>query len=75
MVDHILEFPRQVVSDVNCFRVIIPHETTTILKSSLNSHVYWDTLYNLYKDTLYKVSVSIINYYVMSIKVLRYDNI
>ena len=23
---------------------IIPHETTTIQKSSFNSHVYWDTL-------------------------------
>ena len=56
MVNHILEFPRLVVYVINCFNwnpnkimftwhVVILHWTKTIFKSSLNSHVYWDTLY------------------------------
>ena len=49
MVDHILEFPRLAVSDVNClgyysncFGGIMTHGTILILKSLLNFHVYWD---------------------------------
>ena len=52
--DHSLEIPRLSYVGVNLVDKTMPRETKTIKESSLNSHVYWVTLYYILASSFMK---------------------